>query len=77
MNKSRRSIIDEIIQKIEDLTQDIGLVREEEETAYDNLPESIQESERGEQMYEAVGYLEDAISSMEEVADYLNSAKGE
>ena len=77
MNKSRRSRIDEIIQKIEDLTADIDLIREEEETAYDNLPESIQESERGEFMYEAIGYLEDAISSMEEVTDYLNSAKGE
>lgn len=77
MNKSRRSLIDEIIQKIEDLTQDIDLVREEEETAYDNLPESIQESERGEQMYEAIDNLESAISSLEEATEYLNDAKGE
>ena len=77
MNKSRRFRIDAIIQQIEDLTSDIDLIREEEESAYENLPESFQESERGELMYEAIDYLENAISSMKEVTDYLNSAKGE
>lgn len=77
MNKSRRSRIDALIQKIEDLCYDIDVIREEEENAYDNLPESIQESERGEAMSEAVSNLEDAISYLEEVTDYLNEAKGE
>ena len=77
MNKSRRARIDDLIQKIEDITADIDLVREDEETAYENLPESLQESERGQLMYEAIDYLESAMSSIEEVTDYLNSAKGE
>ena len=77
MNKSRRSRIDEIIQKIEDLCSDIDLIREEEDTAYYNMPESLQESERGETMTDAITNLEDAISSLEEVTDYLNEAKGD
>jgi len=77
MNKSRRARIEIIIQQIEDITSDIDLIREEEETAYDNLPESIQESNRGEIMSEAISDLEDAISYLEDVSEYLNNAKGE
>lgn len=77
MNKSRRSRIDEIIQKIEDLCYDIDVLRDEEEECYENLPESIQLSDRGETMNAAITSLEDAISSMEEATDHLNEAKGE
>lgn len=77
MNKSRRSRIDEIIQKIEDLTYDIDVLRDEEEESYENLPESIQYSDRGEAMSEAIDNLESAISSLEEATEYLNEAKGE
>ena len=77
MNKSRRSRIDEIIQKIEDLCYDIDIIREEEETAYGNMPESIQVSDRGDAMSESISNLEDAVSSLEEATEYLNDAKEE
>lgn len=77
MNKSRRSRIDEIIQKIEDLTYDIDVLRDEEEECYENLPESIQLSDLGETMNDAITSLDDAISSLEEATDHLNEAKGE
>ena len=77
MNKSRRTRIDDLIQKIEDLCYDIDLLREEEDDAYNNLPESIQYSERGETMSEAIENLESAISSLEEATEYLSDAKGE
>ena len=77
MNKYRRSRIDEIIQKIEDITYDIDVLRDEEEESYENLPESIQYSDRGEAMSEAIDNLESAISSLEEATEYLNEAKGE
>ena len=77
MNKSRRTRIDKLIERIDDLMSDLDLIREEEQEAYDNLPESIQDSERGESMYDAIDNLESAYSSLEEVEDYLNEAKGE
>jgi hypothetical protein len=36
------------------------------------MPESLQESERGEAMQEAIDNLESASSSLEEAIDYLN-----
>lgn len=49
-------------------------LRDEEQEAYDNLPEGIQDSERGENMYNAIDNIESAISSIEEITNYLNEA---
>ena len=49
-------------------------VKDEEQEAHDNLPESIQYGERGEEMEgyiemmdESIGYLEDANSVIEQI----------
>jgi hypothetical protein len=58
MNKDRRNRIANIISDLDDILS-------EEQDAYDNLPESFQQSERGEKMQEAIDYLEEAKSSLE------------
>ncbi len=77
MNKQRRIKIDEAIVKIAEAKVIIEEVYEAEEEAYENLPESLQYSERGEQMQECVLALENAVSSCEELNDYLDEAKVE
>lgn len=77
MNKSRRSRIDKLIERIDELMSDLDIIRQEEQDAYDNLPDSFQDSERGEIMYNAIDSLESAADSLEEVEDYLNEDKGE
>lgn len=74
MNKARRKRIENIISKLEDLSVEIEEVMNEEQEAYDNLPEPIQYSERGENMEgyissldDAMNYVSDAISSLEEI----------
>lgn len=74
MNKARRKRIENIISKLEDLSAEIEEVMNEEQEAYGNLPESIQCSEKGENMEEyiaslddAMNYVSDAISSLEEI----------
>jgi hypothetical protein len=49
-------------------------VKEEEEEAYENIPESIQGSENGERMQEGINVLENAISSLEEAIDGITEA---
>lgn len=73
MNKARRDSLKLALGKIETLTayieeikEDLQGVLDEEEEAYDNLPESIQGSERGEQMQEYIEALEEAIDSLDE-----------
>lgn len=74
MNKARRKRISKILEQLEGLSVEIEEVMNEEQEAYDNLPESIQYSERGENMEEyifslddAMNYISDAISSLEEI----------
>ena len=43
------------------------LVKDEEQECYDNLPEGLQNAERGEQMQENVDNLEEFIGYLEEV----------
>ena len=64
MNKTRRKELveiqeeiksimedaDALKEKVEELKDKIEAVRDEEEMVYDNLPESLQEGERGEKM---------------------------
>lgn len=71
MNKARRKEILEAVKKIESLVQ--GILDDERE-AYDNMPESLQESENGlnsadaqESLEAAIDALEEAISCLEEI----------
>ena len=42
-------------------------VHDEEQEAFDNMPESIQESERGEGMEDGLNLLVEAIEAIEEI----------
>lgn len=74
MNKSRRKYIEQVIACIESARNCIEKCKMEEETAYDNLPESLQCSDSGCRMQDAIDSLEDAISQSEELIDTLAQA---
>ena len=77
MNKARRKKLEEIIDQLEYLREDLDSVACEERDAYDNLPESLQESDRGCAMEEAAGELYDICSEMEELKDRIQSVYDE
>lgn len=70
MNKERRKRIAEAVKLIENAAGILEEVREDELESYDNLPEGLQNSERGEQMRENIDTLEKFINNLEE-ADSL------
>lgn len=76
MNKVRRKQIEEILVKLSDIQNDIECISEDEQEAFDNLPESLQYSERGDNMQEAIDNLDYALDSLDEVIDYLTEAQG-
>ena len=69
MNKERRKELEKVEALISEARNLLEEVRDGEEDALCNLPESFQMSERGEKM-------EDAISSMNDVLDALEEAEG-
>lgn len=62
MNKARRAMLQKAIEAIDEARALIEECRELEQEAFDNMPESIQCGERGEQM-------ENYIYSMDEMID--------
>ena len=83
MNKVRRKELTDLLEKFEsiqslllDLKDGLQSVRDEEQDAFDNMPESLQESERGEKMNTAIDALDEAISYIEDdISDVMDSVK--
>ena len=74
MNKERRNKVDVIRSKLDQIKERIGEVLSEEQEAFDNLPESLQDSDRGEAMQNAIDALESAESICDDLEDYLCQA---
>ena len=74
MNNTRRKMIEEIINRIEPFKDEIDAVLSEEQEAFDNMPEGLQQSARGEAAENAIGSLEQASSQLEEAINELHSA---
>ena len=64
MNKERRKIIEEAIEMINEANDLLATVRDEEQEAFDNLPEGIQMSERGETMERYISDLDEIIDTI-------------
>lgn len=74
MNKARRKRLGEAFDLIGTAQDILRSVREEEQEAYENLPDSFRDGEKGEEMQnymdmieEAEGYLDDANSVIEQI----------
>lgn len=72
MNKDRRKRIQNIIDRLTDLETEIEKIQDEEQEAYDNLPESLQECEKGERMSDAIDSLDHAFCSVGDTISYLD-----
>ena len=77
MNKSRRKELSRIADELENLRDALDAVASEEREAYDNLPESLQESDRGCAMEEAADELDDICSELDELRQRIESVVDE
>ena len=66
MNNERRKDLEMAILLLEQAKASIEMVQDQEQDSYDNLPEGIQCSEKGETM-------ENNVSEMEEVMDSIDT----
>ena len=74
MNKQRRKELNGIIEKLEDLKSYVEELRDEEQDYFDNMPENLQGSEKGEMAENAISEMDDAISSIEDAICSLETA---
>ena len=68
MNKDRRKRLEGIYEKLIEIYEELDAIIDEEQEAYDNMPESLQDSEKGERMYEGIDSLESARDDINNAA---------
>jgi hypothetical protein len=80
MNQDRRAKIEKLVasiqEKLSELRDDANSLSElqaEEQECFDNLPEGLQNADRGQSMEALASALEDAISSLESSLDDVES----
>lgn len=71
MNKARRKEIERAIELLEDVEEILISVGDDEQYAYDNLPQGIQGSYRGEVIGENVDALDFAVNEIENIINEL------
>ncbi|MDO4475043.1 MAG: hypothetical protein Q4B75_10395 [Eubacteriales bacterium] len=89
MNNSRRKQIEKLIRRLEnddvnfeEIGNEIEGIMDDEQFAFDNLPDSFQDSVKGDVMQEAIEYLQAAYDACydeetdpDTVIDFLDSAR--
>lgn len=76
MNTTRRKELDRALAMLEEARSIIDNVKDEEQSAMDNMPESLQEGLQGEKMQECISAMEDIDSSLDEAIGRIDEAKG-
>ncbi len=71
MNKARRKELDRAADMLREAYSIIESCRDDEEDAYDNLPESFQDGERGEEMQEYIDVMDEAMDQIDEAANAI------
>ena len=77
MNKSAKKQLSKLYDEIESLREKLEQIKDQQQETYDNMSERVQESERGETLYEALDNLETAHTLIEEALENIDNAKGE
>ena len=75
MNKNRRERITNIQNNLSKIRNEIDFIKDEECDCYSNLPENLQESDRGISMEDAIDYIDDALTDLDEVVENLEKSK--
>ena len=69
MNKARRKWIEEVMEALEQAKEDIESINSEEEEAYNNLPDNLNDSEMANAMYDNMDSLSQAADDLQGVID--------
>ncbi|WP_411752129.1 hypothetical protein [Serratia sp. (in: enterobacteria)] len=74
MNADRRKRLSDLFVKIEIIKGEVEDVRDEEQDAFDSMPEGLQQSERGQKSEMAISCIEEIIDGLEKACDQINEA---
>lgn len=74
MNEKRRKALREAVDHLDRASSIVQDCASDEQEAHDNLPETIQWTERGERMEEAISAMEEAVQLIDEASQLVSEA---
>lgn len=74
MNSKRRTQLDGLTVKLREVQNILGILCDQEQESMENMPESLQESDRYYKMDEAVDNMTSAIDKIDEVLECITEA---
>lgn len=74
MNKQRRKAISEIIEQMEDLALRLEELQSDEQEAFDALPDSFRDGEKGDNMQSNISDIEETANEIRYGIDRLQEA---
>lgn len=74
MNKTRRDTIAKLQARISELKDEVEMVRDEEQEYYDNMPENMQQGDKGQNAESAVSALDEAMENLDSAMSSLDEA---
>lgn len=74
MNKDKRRTLSSIQSRIDEIKQEVNLVLSQEQSCLDNMPESLEGTERYERFENSVENLEDTIESLKDAIKFIDEA---
>ena len=76
MNATRRKFLANILYRVSSIKAEIDELKDLEQEAFDNLPEGIQGSERGEKIQANVEIMDDAVNSINDLEEQIGELLG-
>ena len=74
MNNKQRKQLKALSEQVEEIKQEVEMIRDDEQEKIDNLPDGLIGSSKQDEYQEAVNALEEVISSLEDVIDKFGEA---
>ena len=74
MNNQRRKELDNWMKKLDDLKEELDQIATDEQVSLYNLPENLQNSQRGDAIQDAADKLNDALGLFDDIVDYIEDA---
>ena len=75
MNNARRKQLQDVTDRLTAAAEDLEIVKDEEQEAFDNLPETFQDGERGEAMENALSLMEEALDNIRTAIEQTEEAR--
>lgn len=76
MNKARRETLTKIVGMLETAHAELDGIKSEEEEAFENLSEGLQQADRGQQMENNVSEMDAGLDSLQTALDSLEECIG-